>query len=57
MISPMTAATILIKRGLVENIKDEAMKISKMYEGDLKIEINIDKDHDLVKLNIAEYNL
>ena len=57
MISPMTAATILIKRGLVENIKDEAMKIAKMYEGDLRIEINIDKDHDLVKLNIAEYNL
>jgi hypothetical protein len=54
----MTAATILIKRGLVENIKDEAMKIAKMYEGEnLRIEINIDKDHDLVKLNIAEYNL
>ena len=57
MISPMTAATVLIKKGLVENIKSEALEIASLYQTDIKIEININKEQEMVKVNVIEYNL
>ena len=57
MINPMTAATMLIKHGLTDNIKEEALKLAEMYEGNVKIEINVNAGNDIVKINIMEYNI
>jgi len=57
MINTMTAATMLIKHGLIDNIKEEALNLAEMYEGNLKIEINVNAENDIVKINIMEFNI
>ena len=57
MINPMTAATMLIKHGLTDNLKVEALKLAEMYEGNVKIELNINAANDIVKMNIIEFNI
>ena len=57
MISAMTAATMLIKHGHTDNIKSEALKLAEMYEGSVKIELNINTDKGIVKMSISEYNI
>ena len=57
MINPMTAATMLVKHGLTDNLKEEALRLAEMYEGNVKIELNINATNDIVKMNIIEYNI
>ena len=57
MINPMTAATMLIKHGLTDNLNTEALKLAEMYEGNVKIELNINAANDIVKMNIIEFNI
>ena len=53
----LTAATYITSKALVENLKQEAIELAKFYEGDIKIEINMSRKSDIVKLNVIEYNL
>lgn len=41
----------------VEMIKEAASQLSKGYDGNLKIEINIQKVSGEVKCNVTEYDL
>ncbi len=38
-------------------MKVEALKMAELYENNIKIEININKENGLAKINIIEYNL
>jgi len=53
----MTATTYIISRGLLKNMKNEALELAEFYENNIKIEININKANGLAKFNITEYNL
>ncbi len=56
----MSAAVITIaakNQERVRRIKELAMALSHFYQGPIKIEVNINKENDIAKLNITEYNL
>ena len=53
----MTAATLLIKRGHAENIKDEALAIAQMYGSNIQIQIDVKKNGDVALMRITEYNV
>ena len=53
----LTAETYITSKALVENLKQDAVELSKFYEGDIKIEINMSRKSDIVKVNVIEYNL
>ena len=53
----MTATTYITSRALIENLKTGAIQLSRFYEGDIKIEINMSRKSDIVKVNVIEYNL
>lgn len=57
MISPMTAATILIKKGFTENIKAEALQLAALYEGNIQIQIDIKRDSGIALVRVTEYNV
>lgn len=57
MISPMTAATMLIKKGLTENLKSEALELAKMYGSNIQIQIDIKQDSEIALVRITEYNV
>jgi len=57
MISPMTAATILIKKGFTDNLKIDALRIAEMYTGNIQIQIDIKRDSDVALMRITEYNV
>ncbi len=53
-----TELSILIKNiPFVEVIKKAACQLSKNYEGNIKIEINIQKVTNEIKCNVTEYDL
>lgn len=53
----MTATTYIVSQGMLNNMKSEALELAKFYENNIKVEININKENGLVKLNITEYNI
>ena len=53
-----TELHIIIKQmPFVEIIKKAASQLSKGYEGNLKVEVNISKATGEVKCNVTEYDL
>ncbi len=58
MITPvMTAATFLVKKGTVDNLKTEALDLAKMYGSNIQIQIDIKRDSDIALVRITEYNV
>lgn len=55
--SAMTAATLLIKKGHAENLKDEALALAQMYGANIQIQIDIKRDSDIALMRITEYNV
>lgn len=53
----MTATTYILNKALVENIKNEALQLAQFYDGDIKIEINMNRERGIVKINVIEYNI
>ncbi len=53
----MTAATILIKKGIAENLKSEALALAQMYGSNIQIQIDIKRDSDIALVRITEYNV
>lgn len=54
----MSAATMLLhKRGRTENLKEEALKIARLYDGNLQIQIDIKRDDGVALVRITEYGL
>lgn len=51
------SVTTIISKGLVENMKEEALKLAQFYDNNIKIEINTSKVNGIVKLNVTEYNI
>ena len=53
-----TESKLLIKNmPFMEMIKQAASQLSKNYEGNIKIEINIQKATNEIKCNVTEYDL
>ena len=58
MITPaMTAATFLVKKGTVDNLKSEALDLAQMYGSNIQIQIDIKRDSDIALVRITEYNV
>ncbi len=53
----MTAATILIKKGHTDNLKQEALKIASLYEGRIQIQIDVNRGDEEALVRITEYGL
>jgi len=53
----MTAETILVKRGISQNLKDEALELAKMYSGNIQIQIDVKRDNETALVRITEYNV
>ena len=53
----MTAATLLVKKGLTENLKAEAIALSQMYGSNIQIQIDIKRDSEIALVRITEYNV
>ena len=53
----MTAATLLIKRGHAENLKEEALALAQMYGSNIQIQIDIKRDGETALMRITEYNV
>lgn len=54
----MTAATIvLVKKGLAENIKSEALKLAELYGGNIQIQVDVKQRDGVALVRITEYNI
>ncbi len=53
----MTAETILVKKGIAENLKSEALELAQMYGSNIQIQIDIKRDSDIALVRITEYNI
>ena len=54
----MSSATMtLSKRGHTLNIKDEALKLAELYDGNLQIQIDVKRDDGVAVVRITEYGL
>ena len=53
----MTAETILVKKGIAENLKAEALDLAQMYGSNIQIQIDIKRDSDIALVRITEYNV
>ena len=53
----MTAATVLVKRGLSSDIKEQALELAKLYGSNIQIQIDIKRDSDIALMRITEYNV
>lgn len=54
----MSAATMLMgKRGYAENIKEEALKLASLYDGNVQIQIDVKRDDGVALVRITEYGL
>ena len=45
------------KDKIINNLKSFAMNLAQFYEHDIKVEINVNHDMNIVKFNITEHNL
>ena len=57
MSTAATAETILVKRGIAENLKEEALELAHMYGSNIQIQIDIKCDSDVALMRITEYNV
>ena len=53
----MTATTFIVGHELAENIKNEALELAEIYEGNVQIQIDVKKDSGLAIMKITEYNV
>ena len=53
----MTAATFLVKKATVENMKTGALQLAQMYGSNIQIQIDIKRDSDIALVRITEYNV
>ncbi len=53
----MTAATFLVKKMTVDNLKSEALDLAQMYGSNIQIQIDIKVGADVALLRITEYNV
>jgi len=53
----MTAETVVIKKGVVENLKAEALELARLYDSNVQIQIDIKLGSDIASLRITEYNV
>jgi hypothetical protein len=53
----MTSATILIKKGIAENLKEEALHLAQLYGSNIQIQIDIKRDSGIALVRITEYNV
>lgn len=53
----MTAETLLIKKGISDNLKQEALRLAEMYGSNIQIQIDIKHDGDTALMRITEYNV
>ena len=53
----MTAATVLVKRGLTADLKEQALELAKLYSGNVQIQIDIKQDSNTALMRITEYNI
>ena len=56
-IPAMTAETILVKKGIAENLKEEALNLAQLYGSNIQIQIDIKADADIALVRITEYNI
>lgn len=53
----MTAATILVKKGIAENLKAEALELAQLYGSNIQIQIDIKRDSEVALMRVTEYNI
>jgi hypothetical protein len=53
----MTAATLLIKKGHADILKEEALELAQLYGSNIQIQIDIRRDSDIALMRITEYNV
>ena len=54
----MSAATMMLnKRGYAENIKEEALKLAQLYDGNVQIQIDVKRDDGVAVVRVTEYGL
>ena len=53
----MTAQTFLIKRGLTDNLKAEALDLAKMYGSNIQIQIDVKENSGVALVRVTEYNI
>ncbi len=56
-IPAMTSETILVKKGIAENLKEEALHLAQLYGSNIQIQIDIKRDSDIALVRITEYNV
>ncbi len=57
LLPAMTAETFLLKMGVVESMKMEAMALAEMYGSNVQIQIDVRRKEAIVNMKITEYNL
>ena len=53
----MTAATVLAKQRLAESLKSDALELSRLYGGNVQVQIDIKRDSNNALMRITEYNV
>ncbi len=53
----MTAATFLSKKGIIDNLKADALDLAQLYGSNIQIQIDVKRDGDVALLRITEYNV
>ena len=56
-VNAMTAATLLVKKGLAQNLKEEALSLAAMYGSNIQIQIDIKQDSGIALMRVTEYNV
>jgi hypothetical protein len=56
-VAAATAMTILVKKGLTESLKDEALRLADMYSSNIQIQIDIRQEDGIAKMRITEYDV
>lgn len=52
-----TALSVIETHGIVNNMREEALRIAAFYEGNIKIEINTNAENRIAKISVTEYNI
>ena len=57
IVAAASAETFIVKHGIVENLKAEALELAKLYSGNLQVQVDIKQDSGVALLRITEYNV
>ena len=57
LIPAMTVETFVLKMGVVESMKMEALALAEMYGANVQIQIDVRRKEDIVNMKITEYNV